>query len=256
MVAIADSVIGTATDIALIWLYSLVAVAGTGSSSTIKINRAFDEAQKWLDAYNYDTIKNAIQQLTKRKLIAREKYSRTELAISTLGWQRISELVPVYHEKRPWDGHLYLISYDIPTSKNASRNTLRIYIRKTGGAFLQDSLWINPYNPIKLIHTFVSERAISGTVLISKIGKDGAIGDENLSSLISRVYKLDTLAERYNNFIKTYTTPSASPMEGIIEYLSILHDDPQLPFALLPKQFPDKNAFDLYTTLQHRLVKK
>ncbi|EKD67475.1 MAG: hypothetical protein ACD_48C00385G0002 [uncultured bacterium] len=253
---IADRVVGTATDIALIWLYSLVAVMGAGSKSTIKIHRAFDEAQKWHDQYNYDTIKQALQQLSRRKLIARKKYSRTDLAITTLGWERISQLVPVYHEKRPWDGHLYLISYDIPTSKNTSRDMLRTYIKKSGGALLQDSLWINPYNPTKLIDTYVSERSISGTVLISKIGKDGAIGDETLSTLLARVYNLDALSQRYNEFIDMYSKKSCHPFEGIQTYLSILRDDPQLPFPLLPKQFPDKTAYTLFQNLQRRLIKK
>ena len=56
MLAVADSVIGTTTDVMLIMLYSLIGVAGTGSSSPIKISRSMDEAQKWLDAYNYDTL--------------------------------------------------------------------------------------------------------------------------------------------------------------------------------------------------------
>ncbi len=131
---------------------------------------------------------------------------------------------------------------------------LRSYIKKTGGALLQDSLWINPYNPIKLINEFLSERNIPGTVLISKIGKDGAIGDETLPTLLERVYNLDALKKRYEEFIDTYSSQSRSPFKGIQEYFSILANDPQLPFPLLPKNFPDKKAHDLFTSLQSRLV--
>jgi len=120
---------------------------------------------------------------------------------------------------------------------------------------LQDSLWINPFNPTKLIDTFLSERNIPGTVLISKIGKDGAIGNETLPDLLERVYHLDHLRERYDDFIETYSKHTASPFAGIQEYLSILADDPQLPFPLLPKDFPDRKAHELYTSLQSRLAK-
>jgi len=120
---------------------------------------------------------------------------------------------------------------------------------------LQDSLWINPFNPTKLIDTFLSERNIPGTVLISKIGKDGAIGNETLPDLLERVYHLDHLRERYDDFIETYSKHTASPFAGIQEYLSILADDPQLPFPLLPKDFPNRKAHELYTSLQSRLAK-
>jgi len=251
VLAVTDRVIGTTTDVMLLVLYSLIGAASAGSSSPIKISQSMDEAQKWLDSYNYDTIKHALYNLTKKKLLRRpKKYSREDIEITNLGWKRIRELVPTYKEKRPWDGHLYLISYDIPTSNNTSRNFLRQYIQKTGGAMLQDSLWINPYNPTKLIDTYVSERNIPGTVLISKIGKDGAIGDETIQELLERVYHLEHVRKRYDDFIETFAKHTASPFAGIQEYLSILACDPQLPFPLLPKNFPDRKAYELYTFLQ------
>lgn len=252
-----DTVIGTSMDMALVMLYTLIGIAGAGSSSSIKIARAADEAQHWIEEYNYDTIKNAIQNLKRRKLISRtKKYSRLDLEITQSGWKRIHELVPTYHQNRPWDGHLYLISYDIPTSANAARNILRTYIQKTGGALLQDSLWITPYNPTKLINTFIEERKIPGTILISNIGKDGAIGEETLPALLARVYKLDALQKRYEQFIEKYSKQSLFPFQGILAYLSILRDDPQLPCSILPKQFTDKQAYQLYTNLQQHITKE
>lgn len=254
---IADKVIGTATDITLIMLYSLIGAMGSGSSSSVKVGRSMQEAQKWLNDFNYETIKRAIYNLTQKKFIRRiKKYSRNDIEITNLGWKRIQELVPTYHDKRPWDGHLYLISYDIPTAKNSSRDMLRVYIKKTGGALLQDSLWINPYNPTKLTVTFISQRNIPGTVLISKIGKDGAIGDETIQQLLERVYHLDDLKNRYDEFLETYSKKTISPFEGIKSYFSILSDDPQLPFPLLPKKFPDKKAHDLFISLQSRFAQR
>ncbi len=46
--AIVDSVIGTTTDITLLMLYSLIGAMGAGSSSSIKVARSMEEAQKWL----------------------------------------------------------------------------------------------------------------------------------------------------------------------------------------------------------------
>lgn len=254
---IADKVIGTATDVTLIMLYSLIGAMGAGSSSSVAVARSMEKAQKWIDDVNYETIKRSLYNLTQKKFIRRtKKYSREDIEITELGWSRIKELVPTFQKQRPWDGHLYLISYDIPTTKNSSRNLLREYIKKTGGALLQDSLWINPYNPTKLINTFISKRSIPGTVLISKIGKDGAIGDETLPALLARVYHLDDLKKQYDEFIETYSKKTTSPFKGIQEYLSILAHDPQLPFSLLPKNFPDKQAHELFTSLQSSLAQR
>lgn len=203
-----------------------------------------------LDTVNYDTIKRAIAYLVKQGLITRPaKRDALTLSITNLGRERIAQLVPTYRTERPWDGHIYLISYDIPKRHNNSRDLLRDYVRRTGGALLQESLWINPYNPTVILEEFVREYGIVGTVLVSKLGTDGTIGEETLPVLLSRVYQLDELAGRYEAFLDAYRQPAKSPKTKItVDYLAILKDDPQLPFALLPKDFPSENAWRRHQT--------
>lgn len=225
--------------------------AGFGKYGSVGMYRAFDEAQQTLDDCNYQSIKNAFYQLTKAGLVTRSrKRSHVELTITNEGKKRIAELFPTYRNERPWDGHVYLISYDIPTKANISRNILRAYIRRTGGALLQESLWLNPYNPQSLIEEFVETRAIKGTVLVSKLGKDGAVGDEKLTDLISRIYKYPTLRERYTQFIDQYNKKQQPFIKTAMVYTSILRDDPQLPFALEPKNFPGHQANLLFKSIR------
>lgn len=88
---------------------------------------------------------------------------------------------------------LYLVSYDIPTKVNASRDLLRLYLRSIGCGLLQESLWLAPYNPGQLLEEYSREHRIAGTILVSRLGHDGSVGQEKLDALLARVYRLDDL---------------------------------------------------------------
>jgi len=237
----------TTTD-TLLFLFFLYGTS-FGKRGSLGVYRSFEEAQSALGELNYQTIKRAINTLTHNKWITRSpKRSVIELEITKLGKERINAILPTYKHKRPWDGHVYLISYDISQRANSTRNLLREYIRRTGGALLQESLWINPYNPKQLLEDFTQSHHIEGSILISKLGRDGAIGNESLLDLIKRVYHLPQLAKRYKEFNQVYQKDtSPSPVTLAFAYFSILQDDPQLPYELLPKNFPAQKAYILFT---------
>lgn len=228
--------------------------ASFGKQGSYGMHRAFEEAGEALKDCNYQSIKNALNQLTKTGLIHRtRKRSQLEITITKEGSERINQLFPTYRTSRPWDGHVYLISYDIPTKYNKARDLLRLYIRRTGGALLQESLWLNPYNPQSIIEEFIEERSIPGTVLISKMGTDGAIGDEKLAELIARIYEYASLTEQYNGFIHTFQhAKNPSPIASAMKYTSILRNDPQLPFELEPKGFPAQKAYTLFDAIRKK----
>lgn len=249
LLSVTDGLVGSVTNLVLLQLYFFVSVGGVKTMGDA--SRVVEEVHGMLDTVNYDTIKRAIAYLVKQELIARpKKRDALTFSITKLGRERIAQLVPTYRTERPWDGHIYLISYDIPKHHNNSRDLLRDYIRRTGGALLQESLWINPYNPTVILEEFVRSRGIVGTVLVSKLGIDGTIGDETLPELISRVYILDELARRYEAFLDAYPQSTKPPKTKItVDYLAILKDDPQLPFALLPKDFPSEVAWKRYQSI-------
>lgn len=251
-----EGVLSTVTDIALTQLFFFLLLPGRTSS--YDIHNAGDEAYELVsDHINYQTIKRAVYELTKRGLIKRTKARSTlDIHITVEGKRRIASLIPRYREVRDWDGHIYLISYDIPRHKNQSRNLLREYIRRTGGAILQESLWMNPYNPQQGIEEYIQAHLIEGTILISRLGTDGSIGKESLPDLIERIYKMTDLSQRYEAFITRYSSISASfsVWKCAMEYLAILKDDPQLPFALEPKGFSASRAHILCQKLTGQYI--
>lgn len=241
----------TVTDMLLLSTY--ISLTHITVKNTYQAWRAGEEAHRMLNEINYQTLKKVSYNMITKGLLKRiTKEGRKELAITKFGRERIEAIIPRYRVNRPWDDHLYLISYDIPTQANDARNLLREYIRKTGGALLQESLWMNPYNPTRILSDFVTEHEIPGSVLVSRLGKDGAIGDEKLPDLIRRVYRLDDLAMRYESFLNAYTKRGEQgihPLETAMHYLPILKDDPQLPFPLEPNDFPAAQAYKIYLSL-------
>lgn len=183
---------------------------------------------------NKETVKRAFWKAAHRKFIKRGGENKNILQITTAGLERLGQKLPVYKEKRLWDGRLYLITYDIPEEAKSKREILRECLKGLGCGMLQDSVWITPYNLKIILKKLVLEHQISGSVIVSDLGKDGSIGDEDLDDLITRVYCLDEINEKYKQFIQKLHSGSLNKIQAYFQFLSILKKDPQLPFEILP----------------------
>jgi DNA-binding transcriptional regulator PaaX len=241
-----NGLIGNLTNMILYFIFLQGAMLGKTTSHGIY--NAFEESYDTLSEINYDSIRRSLMQLKKKGLITQDDPPKSKIRnykISQIGRVRLNSLIPTYQTKRPWDGKLRLVSYDIPITANRKRDLLRSILNKLGGAKIQESLWVIPYDYKHLLRKEINNNAIPGTILISELGRDGSIGDIPTKELIRKIYHLDNLNQRYLNFINNYNS-------GVItfslrfEYLSILNDDPQLPFQLLPKDFLGEKAWRLY----------
>ena len=167
------------------------------------------------------------------------------LKITKLGADRLKRTMPLYEEKRPWDGKLYLITYDVPEDKRNERDYLRDQLKQLGCALLQKSVWVTPYNPKKIIADFVKQRGLIGLVLVSELREGSGIGGKDILTAVERVYKLDQLNDEYLEFLEKARTNKLGSIKLIMTYLSILKKDPQLPFELLPRTWCGDDAFYL-----------
>ncbi|MBI5614628.1 hypothetical protein HY947_06935 [Candidatus Gottesmanbacteria bacterium] len=243
-----ESFLRSTTDLTLVMLYFMILLPS--KKTPLDILRLQEEAHDFIGTTNYDSIKSALYHLTRTGLVTRSKKRLTlDVTLSKEGQKHIDKIVPKYRSIRPWDGHVYLISYDIPTKVNYKRNFLRDIIRSLSGAKLQESLYMTPYNPTTILKAEVATHAIPGNILISNLGIGGSIGEESLGDLVARVYTLNILEKRYLKYLEVFPASSAPSVSAMLSYLSILHDDPQLPFELLPPNFPDKRAYARYLSL-------
>jgi phenylacetic acid degradation operon negative regulatory protein len=232
-------------------LYQVFLVgASFGKTGSRGVYRAFSEADALLEKVNHHTLATTWHQLTKRRLVTNEKRGRLYFpTITKLGKQRLRASLPFYQENRPWDGRIYLITFDIPENVRSTRNQLRQFLMKIGCKLLQESVWITPYNPRELINEWVREHKIPGTIVVSDTGHDGGIGEDTMQDLLIRVYKLEELNDRYQEFLEEVQERNKPPTILISRYLSILKDDPQLPFQLVPKGFLAGEAYKMYQKL-------
>lgn len=209
-----------------------------------QVFRAQWAADRFLERVNYDVIKDALKHAQRRGWLTKTRKRHALPEITEEGKKRLKDILPHYDEKRIWDGAMHLVTYDIPEPRSVDRQFFREYLRRMGCGRLQDSVWMTPYNPIDTIRAFVSERGLAGTVIVSNVGKDGAIGEEDIHSLVVQVYGLEELNDRYEQWLNQYQFASSVDHWALIQYLSILRDDPQLPFSLLPHWWLGDKAYD------------
>lgn len=237
---LAEGVFSYSVDMTL-WLVAYAAVLSTPFQTYGKAWRAQWEADRFLNQINYDVIKNALITARRRGFLKKSR-RHAEPAITAAGKRRLAGAIPAYDPVRTWDSRLHLVTYDIPEKRRSNRDLLREHLRTLGCGMLQESVWITPYNPIDTLRLFIADRALEGTVIVSDMGKDGSIGEEDVGSLVARVWKLATLNERYEKWLADVDTHGLDHLAGI-QYLSILADDPQLPFALLPSWWKGEKAY-------------
>lgn len=236
-----EGVLETVTDLTLFFVFFGFGAAGKSPTSR-GVWQAYDESFGTLEGLNYQIIKRTLYNLKSRGLIQYTQDTITHPLITKQGIKRLESTLPSYSEKRVWDGKIYIVTYDIPEEERGHRDELRKDLKKIGCGMLQNSVWITPYNPKGVLANFIKQRNLKGAVIVSAVGDKDSVGDETLQEIVSRVYKLDELHERYLEFISKYSKQKTTAFE----FLSILQDDPQLPFKLLPSDWAGDDAYKIF----------
>lgn len=251
-----EGLLEKATDLVLFILFFGLGLSTRGRRSS-EVYKAEREAVEILKKVNYQTVKRAFSHLRKKGFI---KYVKEEAIlkpqITKRGFQRLKEIIPVYDEERIWDRRIYLVAYDIPEERKNDREMLREFLKRLGAGMFQESVWLILYNPREILRKYVFEHNLEGWVIVSDVGEDGSVGEEDLSELVARVYKLDELNDRYRKFLDRYLDSEKRHRRReavIFDYLSILRDDPQIPFRLLPKDWVGEDAYKLYQKILRSL---
>lgn len=217
---------------------------------------SFSDASKLLEKINYKTFWAALQALKRKKLVQEIKQDQqSQVFLTSTGLTHLSTFLPTYQLRRPWDGKIYLITYDIPEHRHVHRDLLRNYLKvNLSAAFLQKSVFLTPYNPRRHLFEFAETHRLHGTILVSELNKDGTISDLTVPKILQKLYSLDELGRRYQNFIKKWRgfRKNSNRLELEFDFYSILLDDSQLPFELLPPNFPSDKAFTVYQKLTQK----
>lgn len=248
MQKIGEKILEKTVDIVLVSLYFNLEFPKYARGKRWKLE---DAVASDLDNFDYRSLKQAFNYLAKNGFVQTFKDSLMNPEITESGKKKLISAIPFYDEKRVWNGKVYLITYDLPEKKNNVRNILRSYLKKIGAGMLQQSVWVTPYNPTDVLKNFFEEKDLNELVIISSIGKDGTIGNMDLKQLMEKVYNLSLLNERYREYIVEVEKNKFTAGQCIFNFLSILNDDPQLPFALLPENWVGTKAYLLFKKLKY-----
>lgn len=252
--ALAEGVFGHSVDFGL-WLTIYITHMSVPQPVTGQNWRAVIAADEFLRDVNYQVIKNAIQTARKRGWVS--VTGRNAMPeITKEGRRRLASKLPQYDQKRVWDGRMHMATYDIPEAHKRDRELLRGYLRTIRCGRMQDSVWVTPYNPIDLVRSFVQSHDLHGTIIVSDMGKDGSIGEEDLKQLVVRIYELEKLSVRYEAWIESVKERGVVDAHLMLSFLSILKDDPQLPFTLLPQWWKGDAAYKMVKEELEEVVNK
>lgn len=246
---IGEGVVEKAVDVVLVLIYfNLEAPFLARNKRRYKIS---DKISEDLGRFDYQTLKRALLYLKSKGFVNTVREADSLPKITQSGEKRLKSILPIYDEKRVWDGKIYLLTYDIPEVKSKVRDYLRDHLKKIGCGMLQQSVWLTPYNPTILVKQFIEKHNLSdGLILVSSVGKNGTVGQLTLHDLMEMVYKLSSLNQRYTEFIALSNSGKASKTQLIFHFLTILKDDPQLPFSLLPEDWTGDNAYQIFNKLK------
>lgn len=231
--------LGTLTDVSLVSLYLLVA---GGSAYPGNINRIYSTAGKLFSSLQakrwQKSLQKSLSNLASAGMVENQR-------ITNKGFARLKDLIPKYIEDRQWNGWLYLTLYDIPENLKRSRQKLRKQLEVLSYGMLQESAWVSFDDPEPFIEDIIEMNELEDFVLILKTKPVGR-ARKNLIPILATAYGLKNLNLRYEVFLDLVTQNQKSVEELALRFLSILKDDPQLPFRLLPENWLGNKAHQIY----------
>lgn len=215
-----------------------------------KNKRALEAADRYFNQWNNSALRRAVgraagQGLIQRlgdRLAASGGYKLTES-----GREKLAQLLPSYKQSVNWDGRLWLITYDIPEDIKKKREKFRKFLEEIGCRIVQESVWLSLKDPRGWVTGRINSLRLQGRVIVSCLGKDGSLGDEDTAKMVARIFKLKDLNRQY---LRWKNQAKETDKEGILphglRFLTILRQDPVIPKELLPPDWAGDPAMKLF----------
>jgi phenylacetic acid degradation operon negative regulatory protein len=167
-----------------------------------------------------------------------------------------------------WLGNWAMLIFDIPESQKKKRDQLRYRLKKYGFGMIQSSIWVVPRAIPSEIVGFVEKAGLSQQTNVFNF----SIKKEDLDRLIEQAWQINSLDQRYNNFVeeakkrfrlvKEYSWKSDRIRNRALKllaehfqerYHSLRKLDPELPRSVLSSDWQGFRAFHIYQQLEKYL---
>jgi phenylacetic acid degradation operon negative regulatory protein len=147
----------------------LIALSIVGVVSTLAIAPGLIKVLPLLGKINIRRINQEIKRLHKRGLIEYIKHKNgiVSIRLTAAGREKIRsyEMDNLMIDKpKEWDGRWRVTIFDIPVTKNSSRELLRRKMKKLGFYKLQKSVFAYPYPCLEVVHYLRDYLGVKGDV--------------------------------------------------------------------------------------------
>lgn len=207
--------------------------------------------------------RSTLTRMVKRGLLVRHRRGRkmyfgiTGHARDVLrdGHRRIWEVGAV---NRDWDGSWTLVGFSLPDTRRAERHLLRSALTWEGFGPLQSGLWVAA-GPRDVA-------AIAGALGLAEEVKAlsaTAIEPTNADHIVTAAFDTDRIARGYHDFLERWdsrrplpTAPDDLTRLLVLhaDWLRLVREDPRLPAAHLPPDWPAIRADRVFHRLGERLA--
>lgn len=178
--------------------------------------------------------------------------SRVRLTAETASMLR-SGAARIYRFGEPWqwDGRWLLVVLRVPEQRRDLRHQLRTRLAWAGFGSLGGGLWISPHAEREAeLEGMANED--SAAELLSFRTELGAVGDPE--RLVAEAWDLTEVSEAYDAFVADFGRLRPKTPEAVFRAQTLMVHawrrfpflDPDLPEALLPRQWPRRRAHDVF----------
>jgi len=223
------------------------------AGSLIRLMQEFD--------FSPQAVRVALSRLTSEGWLRNRKAGKKSFyGLSERGAKRLAEGASrIYKlENPPWNGEWLMVTYTISESRKATRDQFRRELAWTGFGQLASSIWVSPRDLRPQLVELAQRYHLEGAIDFFTARYQGP-GDNE--ALVRKCWDLDTLQQRYAEFIAQYQAKLAHHRQRqarnkavpanecfreeillIHEYRKFLFLDPGLPDELLPEPWLGRDA--------------
>jgi len=167
-----------------------------------------------------------------------------------------------------WDGNWLVVTFSIPERQRVKRDALRARLTELGFGLLTASVWLSPFDQEAEVTALVEQLDLAGQVTLLRCQRIWQPGQPANANLAYQVWDLGALEHHYQDFnhhaeelmasLEQASQGNEIDVEAVFfgtmelqgELIEIiLNEDPCLPAALLPPNWPGQRIHELIHAL-------
>jgi phenylacetic acid degradation operon negative regulatory protein len=203
-----------------------------------------------------EAVRSTVARMVKKGLLVRHRSGRQVYVGLT---PRSRDVLDEGHRRiwdqgatnRSWDGTWTVVAFSVPDDRRSARHDLRTRLQWAGFAPLQGGLWVAAGRR-DVAATVASPDVRDHVVALS----GAALEPTTPGDLIDRAFDTAAIADAYRRFLALWRDPSEQVPDVLArqlllhtEWLGVVRDDPHLPVAHLPEDWPGIEAEALFRRL-------